>query len=321
MRPVILRRGLVALFAAAVSFGVVLQAQADTVRIGYQKYGTLVLLKAKGTLEKRLAEQGVDVQWTEFPGGPQLLEGLNVGSIDFGVTGETPPVFAQAAGADLLYVAYEPPAPTSEAILVPKDSPIISVKDLKGKKVVLNKGSNVHYLLVRALEDAGLKYTDIQTVFLPPADARAAFERGSVDAWVIWDPYQAAAEQQLHARTLRDATGIADNHQFYLATKPFAEQHPKVIETLIDEVRNVGEWAKAHPQEVTQQVAPLLGLPADITETSVKRQGYGAQFLTPEVVNAQQKIADSFYQLKLIPKPLVIKDVIWTPPATVAKAP
>ncbi|AMB77754.1 MULTISPECIES: sulfonate ABC transporter substrate-binding protein [Pseudomonas] len=320
MRPVILRRGVVALLAAAVSFGVVLHAQADALRIGYQKYGTLVLLKAKGTLEKRLAEQGVEVQWTEFPGGPQLLEGLNVGSIDFGVTGETPPVFAQAAGADLLYVAYEPPAPTSEAILVPKDSPIKSVKDLKGKKVVLNKGSNVHYLLVRALEDAGLKYSDIQTIFLPPADARAAFERGSVDAWVIWDPYQAAAEQQLQARTLRDASALADNHQFYLATKPYAEQHPKVIETLIEEVRNVGEWAKANPEEVTQQVAPLLGLALDITRTAVKRQGYGAQFLTPEVVNAQQKIADSFYQLKLIPKPLVVKDVIWTPPAAVAKA-
>ena len=320
MRPVILRRGVVALLAAAVSFGVVLHAQADALRIGYQKYGTLVLLKAKGTLEKRLAEQGVEVQWTEFPGGPQLLEGLNVGSIDFGVTGETPPVFAQAAGADLLYVAYEPPAPTSEAILVPKDSPIKSVKDLKGKKVVLNKGSNVHYLLVRALEDAGLKYSDIQTIFLPPADARAAFERGSVDAWVIWDPYQAAAEQQLQARTLRDASALADNHQFYLATKPYAEQHPKVIETLIEEVRNVGEWAKANPEEVTQQVAPLLGLALDITRTAVKRQGYGAQFLTPEVVNAQQKIADSFYQLKLIPKPLVVKNVIWTPPAAVAKA-
>jgi ABC-type nitrate/sulfonate/bicarbonate transport systems, periplasmic components len=148
MRTVFLRRGLVALFAAAVSFGAITQAQAESLRIGYQKYGTLVLLKAKGTLEKRLAEQGVQVQWTEFPGGPQLLEGLNVGSIDFGVTGETPPVFAQAAGADLLYVAYEPPAPHSEAILVPKGSPIQSVKELKGKKVALNKGSNVHYLLV-----------------------------------------------------------------------------------------------------------------------------------------------------------------------------
>lgn len=153
MRTIFLRRGLVALFAAAVSFGAITQAQAESLRIGYQKYGTLVLLKAKGSLEKRLKEQGIDVQWTEFPGGPQLLEGLNVGSIDFGVTGETPPVFAQAAGADLLYVAYEPPAPHSEAILVPKGSTIQSVKELKGKKVALNKGSNVHYLLVRALED------------------------------------------------------------------------------------------------------------------------------------------------------------------------
>lgn len=321
MRPLNVPRTLFALLAAAVSFGMYSQAQADTLRIGYQKYGTLVLLKARGTLEKRLAEQGVDVKWTEFPGGPQLLEGLNVGSIDFGVTGETPPVFAQAAGADLLYVAYEPPAPTSEAILVPKASPIHSVAELKGKKVVLNKGSNVHYLLVRALENAGLKYTDIQTVFLPPADARAAFERGSVDAWVIWDPYQAAAENQLQARTLRDASGLADNHQFYLATKPFATQHPQVITTLIDEVRSVGEWSKAHPQEVTAQVAPLLGLPADITLTSVKRQGYGAGFMTPAVIAAQQKVADSFYQLKLIPKPLTIKDVIWTPPARVASAP
>ncbi|MBD8684147.1 sulfonate ABC transporter substrate-binding protein [Pseudomonas sp. CFBP 13719] len=321
MRTLFLRRGVVALFAAAVSFGAITQAQAETLRIGYQKYGTLVLLKAKGTLEKRLAAQGVDVKWTEFPGGPQLLEGLNVGSIDFGVTGETPPVFAQAAGADLLYVAYEPPAPTSEAILVPKDSTIRSVAELKGKKVALNKGSNVHYLLVRALEEAGLKYSDIQTVYLPPSDARAAFERGSVDAWVIWDPYQAAAEKQLQARTLRDGQGIVDNLQFYLATKPYATQHPEVITALVEEVRAVGEWSKAHPEEVTAQVAPLLGLPADITLTSVKRQGYGAQFLDPQTVAAQQKIADSFHQLKLIPKPLRIQDVIWTPPANVAKAP
>jgi sulfonate transport system substrate-binding protein len=318
MRPLTLRRGLVALFAGALAVGALSQAQADTLRIGYQKYGTLVLVKAKGSLEKRLAGQGITVQWTEFPGGPQLLEGLNVGSIDFGVTGETPPVFAQAAGADLLYVAHEPPAPTSEAILVPKDSPITSVKDLKGKKVVLNKGSNVHYLLVRALEDAGLDYRDIQTVFLPPADARAAFERGSVDAWVIWDPYQAAAEQQLNARTLRDGQGLVDNNQFYLATRPYAQAHPDVITALVEEVRKTGEWSRANPDEVAAQVAPLLGLPAPIVLTTVKRQGFGATYLSPDVISAQQKIADAFYQLKLIPKPLSIKDVIWTPPAGLA---
>lgn len=319
MRTITLRRSLVALFAAAISFGAITQAQADELRIGYQKYGTLVLLKAKGTLEKRLAEQGVKVTWTEFPGGPQLLEGLNVGSVDFGVTGETPPVFAQAAGADLLYVAYEPPAPTSEAILVPKGSSLTSVADLKGKKVALNKGSNVHYLLVRALEDAGLSINDVTPVYLPPADARAAFERGSVDAWVIWDPFLAAAEQQLQARSLRNGEGLVDNHQFYLATRPYAQKHPQVINTLIEEVRGVGEDSKADPDAVTAQVAPLLGLSPEITRVAVKRQGYGAQPLTPAVVQAQQKIADTFTELKLIPKKLSIKDVIWTPPAKVAQ--
>ena len=316
MRTITLRRSLVALFAAAISFGAITQAQAETLRIGYQKYGTLVLLKAKGSLEKRLAEQGIEVQWTEFPGGPQLLEGLNVGSIDFGTTGEAPPIFAQAAGADLLYVAHEPPAPTSEAILVPKDSALKSVSELKGKKIALNKGSNVHYLLVRALEDAGLKYSDIQPVYLPPADARAAFERGSVDAWVIWDPFQAAAEHQLQARTLRNGEGLVANHQFYLAARPYAEKHPEVVTVLVEEIRGIGEWTRANSAEATAQVAPLLGLSPEITRTAVERQAYGAQLITPAVVEAQQQIADTFSDLKLIPKRLSIKDVIWTPPAS-----
>ena len=315
MRTITLRRSLVALFAAAISFGAITQAQAETLRIGYQKYGTLVLLKAKGSLEKRLAEQGIEVQWTEFPGGPQLLEGLNVGSIDFGTTGEAPPIFAQAAGADLLYVAHEPPAPTSEAILVPKDSSLKSVSELKGKKIALNKGSNVHYLLVRALEDAGLKYSDIQPVYLPPADARAAFERGSVDAWVIWDPFQAAAEHQLQARTLRNGEGLVANHQFYLAARPYAEKHPEVVSVLVEEIRGIGEWTRANSAEATAQVAPLLGLSPEITRTAVERQAYGAQLITPDVVEAQQQIADTFTDLKLIPKKLSIKDVIWNPPA------
>src|SRR5271170_1332478 len=130
----------------------------NVLRIGYQKYGTLVLLKARGSLEKRLAPLHVEVKWTEFPAGPQLLEGLNVGAIDFGTVGEAPPIFAQAAGADLVYIGNEPPASAAEAILVPKDSPIKTVAELKGKKIALNKGSNVHFLLVKLLEQAGINY-------------------------------------------------------------------------------------------------------------------------------------------------------------------
>jgi sulfonate transport system substrate-binding protein len=184
-------------------------------RIGFQKYGTVNFLKAQGKLDKVLADKGVKVEWTEFPGGPQLLEALNVGSIDFGHTGEAPPIFAQAAGAPLVYLAHEPASPESEAIIVPKDSAIKTVAGLKGKKVVLNKGSNVHYLLVKQLEAAGLKYTDIETIFLKPGDARVAFEQGKADAWVIWDPFFAAAEKSTGAKILADGKNSVANTEFY----------------------------------------------------------------------------------------------------------
>src|SRR4051794_8808424 len=161
-----------AVVAFVVLAAITVKADEKVIRIGYQKYGTLILLKAKGSLEAKLKPLGYRVAWAEFPAGPPLLEALNAGAIDFGSVGETPPIFAQAAtGARLTYVAHEPPAPRGEAILVPKDSPIRTVADLKGKKVALNKGSNVHYLLVRALEQAGVGYNEIQPVFLPPARA------------------------------------------------------------------------------------------------------------------------------------------------------
>jgi sulfonate transport system substrate-binding protein len=278
------------------------------VRIGYQKYGTLTLLKGRGTLEKRLLEKNIAVKWTEFPAGPQLLEGLNVGSIDFGTVGEAPPIFAQAAGANLVYVGNEPPSPGSEAIVVPKGSTLRSLADLKGKKIALNKGSNVHFLLVKALEKAGIAYADIQPVYLPPADARAAFERGAVDAWVIWDPFLAAAEKQLGARVLVDGKGLVANHQFYLAARGFAEQHPELVRILLDELAKVDEWGRTHQQEVSTILAAQTGLPADVVALAAQRYAYGVKPVTPEVLKAQQNIADAFHSLKLIPKPIVVRD-------------
>jgi len=287
-------------------------ARADdkVLRIGFQKYGTLVLLKEKGTLEGALEPLGISVTWTEFPGGPQLLEALNVGAIDFGTAGEAPPIFAQAAGAPLIYVGYEPPAPKGEAILVPKDSPIQKVEELKGKKVALNKGSNVHYLLVCALENAGISVKDIEPVYLPPADARAAFERGSVDAWVIWDPFLAAASAATGARTLSDGENLVANHQFFLAERGFATANPKVIDTVIQKLTEVDEWAKGDPKGAAAVLSPKVGIPAEVLEVALARQGYGVAPLTPEVVAAQQKIADTFHGLGILPKPINVSDAV-----------
>lgn len=290
----------------------------DTLRIGYQKYGTLILLKARGTLEPLLAENGFDVQWIEFPAGPQLLEGLNVGSVDFGTTGETPPIFAQAAGANLVYVANEPPAPKGEAILVKAGSPIQSVADLKGKTVALNKGSNVHYLLVRALEEAGLSIRDIKPVYIKPGDARTAFDRGDVDAWVIWDPYQADAEIA-GARTLLDGEGLVDNHQIYLASRPFAERYPEIVNEVIDALAQLDAWAKDHPKQVVDILHRETGIPQDSLRRAVDRYAYGAARVTPRIGNAQQTIADVFYELHLIPRKIDIQSVLWSDPAPVAQ--
>ncbi|HEV7321143.1 MAG TPA: sulfonate ABC transporter substrate-binding protein [Ensifer sp.] len=285
-------------------------ASDKVIRIGYQKYGTLVLLKGKGLLEKKLEQIGYTVTWAEFPAGPQLLEALNVGAVDFGTTGETPPIFAQAAGAPLVYVAHEPPAPRGEAILVPKGSPIQSVADLKGKTVALNKGSNVHFLLVKALEEAGLKYSDIKTSFLPPADARAAFEQGAVDAWVIWDPFQAAAELAIEARELRNGEGIVPNHQFYLGAKPFVDSHPEAVDTVIAAVAEIDEWAKANPAAAAAELAPSVGIPADVLAVALARQSYGVKALDDSIVKQQQAIADTFFDLGLIPNKISIANAV-----------
>ena len=283
--------------------------QDKIVRIGYQKYGKLVLLKGRGTLEDKLKPLGYSVSWTEFPSGPPLLEALNVGAIDFGIAGETPPIFAQAAGAPLVYLAYDPPAPSGEAILVPKDSPLKSVADLRGKKVALNKGSNVHYLLVRALEQAGLKYTDIQPEFLAPSDALAAFTRGSVDAWVIWDPYEAAAEAATGARILADGTGLVSNYQFYFSSKKFLTEHAKAVDIVLEALNEADDWTKNNIEAVAEQLSPSVGLPAAVLAVSLKRESYGILPINSEVIASQQRIADTFHALGLLPKPITVSDL------------
>lgn len=278
-------------------------------RIGFQKSaGLLTLLKAEGTLEKRLASQGIEVKWVEFPAGPQLLEGLNVGAIDFGYVGEAPPIFAQAAGANFVYAGYEDGSPRAEALIVPKHSPINAVADLKGKKIALNKGSNVHYLLVKLLEKHGLKYSDIQPTFLPPADARAAFERGSVDAWVIWDPYTAAAQQQIGARILADGTGVVNNYAFFLAERTFATQRPEVLKQVFDELQQHGQWINKNTKAAAARIAPLQGLEPAIVEQTLRNFSHVIKPINDPVLEAQQKLGDTFFELKLIPKAIRVKD-------------
>ncbi len=283
----------------------------EVLRIGYQKSAVnLVILKQQGVLEKRFPN--TKVTWIEFPAGPQLLEALSVGALEFGLTGDSPPVFAQAAGKALYYVGAEPAKPESSALLVLQDSPIQTLADLKGKKIALQKGSSAHYLLVRAVEKAGLLWRDIQPIYLTPADARAAFERKSVDAWVIWDPFYAATELSVPTRVIATGQGLSGNNSFYLSSTAFANQHPDVLEALFQELSRADRFAQEHRPEAIKLLADFSGLDAGVVSLFLKRRPRSpVGLLNAEAVAAQQNVADAFARLSLIPKPVKVADIVW----------
>jgi sulfonate transport system substrate-binding protein len=284
-------------------------------RIGYQKNGILVVAKQQQAIENRLRSRGVSVDWTEFSYGPPLLEALRLGSLDFGTVGDTPPIFAQAAHADLLYVAVMPAGSSSAAILLPPGSTLRILADLKGKRVAFARGSAAHNLIVAALEKIGLRLADIQPIPLAPADAAAAFARGSVDAWAVWDPYYAIAEVQPGVRVLATSHDIAPQNSFYLSSRSYVQANAAVIEAVIDELGKVAAWSNAHRPEVAQLLADGTGVPLDAMQRAVARSAYAIGPLTDEIVAQQQQVADRFYRLGLIPARLSIADATWRPSA------
>jgi sulfonate transport system substrate-binding protein len=294
--------------------------QTTLVRLGYQKIGAPFLLKSRSQdLDKRLEARSAKAEWKEFQHGPGVLEAIRAKEVDVGYVGETPPVFAQSGGVDFVYVAADPSAPKAEAIVVLKDSPIKKVNDLKGRKIALNRGSNVHFLLAKALEGVKLTFKDVEVVYLAPGDARIAYQSGKVDAWVIWDPFLAAAETT-GSRVLVDGQGLVDNEFFYVARREFAKEHPELVRDVIDEYQALSEWESKNPEEASKILAASTGVAHEALLLSEKRHSYGIVPITPEVLQKQQVIADTFHALQLIPNAIKTADAFYAPVAY-AKAP
>lgn len=280
-------------------------------RIGFQKSSVnLVLLKQRGLLEQAFA--GTRVQWIEFPAGPQILEALSVGSVDIGFTGDSPPVFAQSAGKALLYVGAELPKPQSSAILVPSSSSLRSLSDLKGKRVAFQRGSSAHFLVVRALAKAGVAWSDIQPLYLTPSEARAAFERGSVDAWGIWDPFYAAAEVDVKPRVLSNGVGLSDNNSFYLGHPDWVKAHPQAVSQFLNSLTDVDRWLHGNRAEAARLLSEFSGLGlATVFRFLERRPATPTRPLWAQVIAEQQRVADAFHQQGLIPRAVKVSDVVW----------
>lgn len=287
-----------------------------TLKIGFQKTNLPVIAQQQRSVETALEPLGVGVEWVQFQAGPPLVEALNVGAIHLGWTGDAPPIFGQAAGAALTYVAALPANGQGEAIIAKSTSGITDVKGLKGKKVAVGKGTSSHNLLVAALEANGLQLSDIEVVFLSPADAGAAFASDSVDAWAIWDPFLAIAEWQHKPNVLVRAPEVIKVNTYFLGNRDFtaeADNTPVILATL-GALKQSAAWADANRTKVAEALHEVTGVPIEAQQIAADRAEFGIFELTPEIIAGQQETADRFARLGLIPNPIRIEDAVWVAP-------
>ncbi|EHH03802.1 sulfonate ABC transporter substrate-binding protein [Agrobacterium radiobacter] len=312
--PAITRRALSASLFVAAAFSVLpLQAQAaEELKIGYQKTGLPVIARQQGVIEKALEAKGVKVSWVEFTAGPPLVEALNVGSINVGWTGDAPPIFGQAAGSAIVYVAALPSNGKGEAIFTKPESGIKSVADLKGRKVGVGKGTSAHNLLVAALEKNGLKFSDIEVVYLSPADAAAAFASDKIEAWAVWDPFYAIAETRYKPVTLARTSDVLAVSTYFLANREYAKSHADTINTTIDALGEAAKWSAANRDKVAAALHEVTGVPLEAQTLAANRSEFGITKIDDKIVASQQETADRFYRLGLIPKQISIKDAVWS---------
>ncbi len=301
------------LLAALPAFGIAAKVSADPsklLRIGFQKgEPLLVASKQNRTFESLLNPLGIEVQWVEFQFGPPMLEAMRANAIDIGAVGDTPPVFAQAAHGDLLYIAAQRAG--GQAILLPPGSKLQTLHDLKGKKVAFGRGSSAHDLTIAALEKAGLTYADFQPIYLGPADAGAAFERGSIDAWTVWDPYFALFETRPGVRVLAKWTEITEQNSFFMASRAYVEANTATTTKIVNELNSITGWARAHRPELAALIAKETGMPLDAVQHAVDRAPFIVLPMNEEIVRNQQIVANRFRSLGLIPIEIKVSDEVW----------
>lgn len=283
----------------------------EVITIGYQKGNTLNILKEHGNLDKALSDAGYRVEWKVFPTGTVLLEALNTDNIDFGHASDGNAVFMQAGGHPLHYVASESPYPEGVALIVKEDSSIQTVEDLKGKTIGVTQGGNQHYLLLVALEKVGIALDDVTIKFYKDAaEGLAAFTKGEFDVYGTWDPYLAIVENKVNTRTVINGKDLTENRTFYFATEKLLKEKPEVTKIILEELQKADQWANENKDEVAKILASELGLEEAPLQKANERRTFGVEKINEDIINSQQKLADTFYAAELLKKDISIKDAV-----------
>ncbi|UJF31496.1 aliphatic sulfonate ABC transporter substrate-binding protein [Paenibacillus hexagrammi] len=283
-----------------------------TVNIGVQgKTGVLVFAREKGYFEKAFAAVGADVAWSEFASGPPHFEALAAGRLDFGSTGGTPVISGQVGGVDFKAIGVTSDGKKGNMIVIPKNSPIQDIKDLKGKKVAVAKGSSAYNFLYMAIDKAGLKGDDVKVIQLQPDEARPALDSGAIDAWSIWDPYATTAVYQTGAKILVSGEDLNINAPIFLiARTDFTKQHPDLTVLFLKTYEEARRYYVEHQDEIADELVKSQKLDKPIIVDVLKNSVPILSSITPEFAKAHQEQADFLYSVKAINKKLDTSQVL-----------
>ncbi|RZI21267.1 ABC transporter substrate-binding protein [Pseudomonas sp. 770NI] len=290
------------LWGAALAFGVLSTVQAgdlQPLRVANQKSTIKALLEASGESQNVPYE----IKWSEFPSASPLGEALNAGAVDVGALGDAPYVFALGAGASIKVISIiHAEGRNTTALLVPKDSPIKTAADLKGKKIVTGRGSIGHYLAIKALNDAGLTTQDVQFIFLLPAESRLVLDNGTADAWATWDPYTTVVTSQSNARVLVSGKHLLSNHLYFAATGQAIADKRVQLDDFVARIDRAYAWANTHPEQYAAAQAKITGLPLAVHIEVAKDTHLSPVTIDDTVIHGLQATADTYVKEGLLSK-------------------
>ncbi|RMO82267.1 ABC transporter, substrate-binding protein, aliphatic sulfonate [Pseudomonas syringae pv. philadelphi] len=299
--PLLLKSLLLGALLSVMAGQHVMAAELAPLLVANQKSLLKVLLQVSGELK----DVPYEIRFSEFPSAAPLGEALNAEAVDIGALGDAPYVFALGAGAPLKVVSItHAEGRFTTAVLVAKDSPIKTVADLKGKRIVTGRGSIGHYLAIRALQQAGLKTSDVTFIYLLPSESRLVLANGDADAWATWDPYTTISISQNDARVLVSGNELLSNHLYLAATSKAIESKRVQLEDFVARVERAFNWTNAHPEEYAAAQAKVTGLPVDVHLAVAKATKMQRTPIDDPIIQGLQETANAYLAEGIVSKPI-----------------
>ena len=255
------------------------------------------------------------VKFARFDYGPPLVQAAAAGNIDLGYVGTVPPITGAAQQYGFKIVATQHGADATKAaenIIVPKDSPIQTLADLRGKKLAVPQGSSAHGLALLALKSVGLTTKDVELVYLAPAAGASAFNSGKVDAWSIWNPQSAIAIGDGARVIAKGLPPIDQVNNYYVATDKSLNDPTRraALADVLTRVARLFNWAQKNPDQYAKAIAAETGVPLEDARATVDAYPFKVAQVLPEDVAAEQALSDAFFEAGEIKKQVDIPSIV-----------